>query len=559
MIEAFPLLEGRPYGGPVAMDLGPSDDAHVFERALSEAEDAVDAGSAPEIAATPLQGISSFLAQMADLATVHETESFVAVPPTLEWPNLLVANDPAFVPVQTAELPTAGLSDIQAIIDDVSAIEEVPLQLDASAALPVESPALPDIRAASADLAGWVSHPLGLHPQNAGEGDAGAAAAATRMPPELPQKGLMNDPSLLGSSGLISDPQTGQRSSEIAVADQTLQTPAGQRALMDLGGQGSDIPALDAVAKPPLTATQINLAAENSALAKVASPLPATGPGHWAQGALQGNGPEVALAVDQVREGAGTNGQAAVAALISAKPLNIWSPAASGVLGGRLRFETLNDHVLNSDTDEPDAAPQDAGETQASVLPAEPTVPPPGNAPPILTSGFDPMGWDSPAPGETGQSDMTQPATLQNDPALTGPDLGPSSARGQAELTKTTAQVIVSHAEDRAEVLLEPAELGRLRFEINQRGDGVQIVLMAERPETLELLRRNADQLLSDLKSMGFSGSELGFGSWGQESRQNEALVFDDSGGDEPAPLPPQPFGAAPLPRTATGGLDLRL
>ena len=54
MIEAFPLLEGRPYGVPVVVDLGPSDDAHVFEMALSEAEDAVDAGSAPDIAAIPL-------------------------------------------------------------------------------------------------------------------------------------------------------------------------------------------------------------------------------------------------------------------------------------------------------------------------------------------------------------------------------------------------------------------------------------------------------------------------------------------------------------------------
>ncbi len=65
------------------------------------------------------------------------------------------------------------------------------------------------------------------------------------------------------------------------------------------------------------------------------------------------------------------------------------------------------------------------------------------------------------------------------------------------------------------ELVLSPAELGQLRFEILQRGDQVQIVLSAERPETMDLLRRNGDQLLADFRNAGFAGASLDFGQWG--------------------------------------------
>ncbi len=65
------------------------------------------------------------------------------------------------------------------------------------------------------------------------------------------------------------------------------------------------------------------------------------------------------------------------------------------------------------------------------------------------------------------------------------------------------------------ELVLSPAELGHLRFEIHHRGDQVQILLSAERPETLDLLRRNSEQLLSDFRNAGFAGASLAFGGWG--------------------------------------------
>lgn len=110
------------------------------------------------------------------------------------------------------------------------------------------------------------------------------------------------------------------------------------------------------------------------------------------------------------------------------------------------------------------------------------------------------------------------------------------------------------------ELLLDPVELGKVRFELTTTGDRVQVNLSVERPETLELLRRNLDSLRSELSAAGFDASTLSFGQWG-------------SGRDDAAPAPTQltPFGddsAAPdLPPTPTPGrsiaadqgLDLRL
>ncbi len=140
---------------------------------------------------------------------------------------------------------------------------------------------------------------------------------------------------------------------------------------------------------------------------------------------------------------------------------------------------------------------------------------------------------------------------------LTPPN--PSASIAPEALSKQVAHFVVSQAADRAELLLEPAELGRLRFEITQRGEGVQVIIMAERPETLDLLRRNGDQLLGDLRSMGFTGSDLSFGSWGgQPSKQDQPELSDDLA--EPAPFSgAQVFNNTPAPRRSGDGLDLRL
>jgi hypothetical protein len=85
-----------------------------------------------------------------------------------------------------------------------------------------------------------------------------------------------------------------------------------------------------------------------------------------------------------------------------------------------------------------------------------------------------------------------------------------------------------------------------LRFEIHHRGDLVQIVLSAERPETLDLLRRNSEQLLADFRNAGFAGASLAFGGWGAgQNAGTNPQEFDQGsqsgGGNDTAQLPSSP------------------
>lgn len=111
---------------------------------------------------------------------------------------------------------------------------------------------------------------------------------------------------------------------------------------------------------------------------------------------------------------------------------------------------------------------------------------------------------------------------------------------------------------DRVEVILSPEELGRVQMDFRADGDGMRVFLTAERPETLDLLRRHADQLASELRQAGYSGASLSFGQWGQP--QGEArhggrhTTIPRAESHIPAHSP------ANSPRNSSGrGLDLRV
>jgi flagellar hook-length control protein FliK len=108
-----------------------------------------------------------------------------------------------------------------------------------------------------------------------------------------------------------------------------------------------------------------------------------------------------------------------------------------------------------------------------------------------------------------------------------------------------------------AEVLLNPAELGRIRFDLITQGDQVQVTLSVERPETLDLLRTNAEALRQEFREVGLNADMLNFGEWAQRAPPR----------DQPQAPPDQVTSAAPPLAIPTpyvkpvhaSGLDLRL
>lgn len=89
------------------------------------------------------------------------------------------------------------------------------------------------------------------------------------------------------------------------------------------------------------------------------------------------------------------------------------------------------------------------------------------------------------------------------------PQLAPPPSRQMAD-------ALVIHRGETTEILLSPEELGRVRM-VMAGPDRMQLVIWAERAETLDLLRRSADTLSADLAESGFGSSSMEFrddGDW---------------------------------------------
>jgi len=66
--------------------------------------------------------------------------------------------------------------------------------------------------------------------------------------------------------------------------------------------------------------------------------------------------------------------------------------------------------------------------------------------------------------------------------------------------------------EKTADIFLSPAELGRVRISLQSGDAGIVVSIMADRPETLDLLRRNVELLAQDFHDIGYGSAEFSFG-----------------------------------------------
>ncbi|WP_217704078.1 flagellar hook-length control protein FliK, partial [Salipiger sp. HF18] len=72
--------------------------------------------------------------------------------------------------------------------------------------------------------------------------------------------------------------------------------------------------------------------------------------------------------------------------------------------------------------------------------------------------------------------------------------------------------------DDVIELQLRPEELGHLRFRMVQGEHGLLLSISADRPETLDLLRRHVDQLARSLSDLGYGDASFSFGEGGQSN-----------------------------------------
>ena len=155
------------------------------------------------------------------------------------------------------------------------------------------------------------------------------------------------------------------------------------------------------------------------------------------------------------------------------------------------------------------------------------------------------------------------------------PNHATSSLLPAAPVFQAAAQIVASltqRPDGTTEIALSPDELGSVRLQFqadSQNPDRIVVHLGFDRPETMELFRRHADQLTEAIRSAGYAEARLDFGQAGAGSgdgtRPGWAGRNDDSAG------PPQESAGE---RTAKGaeqdglyvlrlsgvaGMDLRL
>lgn len=131
----------------------------------------------------------------------------------------------------------------------------------------------------------------------------------------------------------------------------------------------------------------------------------------------------------------------------------------------------------------------------------------------------------------------------------------PVAAQGAA-VTAQLAAAVSRSAEGTLEVRLDPQELGRVKLGLSGSSESLTVTIIAERPETLELIRRNLESFSADLADMGFAGLNFEMGT-GQQGHPVPDRDSDLAEAEAPATaeLPAHSVG----PRHSTGGMDLRL
>lgn len=124
-----------------------------------------------------------------------------------------------------------------------------------------------------------------------------------------------------------------------------------------------------------------------------------------------------------------------------------------------------------------------------------------------------------------------------------------------AAVVRQVAEGMARLSEGGVEIRLSPEELGQVRMQLVPSDTGMTVHVSADRPETLDLLRRHIDQLARDLADAGYDGASFTF-SEGGGGRQDGQPPTDRDGAhvttEDRKPT------RIPVVTGATEGLDLR-
>ncbi|MEZ5732294.1 MAG: flagellar hook-length control protein FliK [Paracoccaceae bacterium] len=130
-------------------------------------------------------------------------------------------------------------------------------------------------------------------------------------------------------------------------------------------------------------------------------------------------------------------------------------------------------------------------------------------------------------------------------------------------LGQRLAQAASQFIDRPVEVALSPEELGRVRMTIASHEGQLTMAILAERPETLDLLRRNIESLAQDFRDLGFQNLSFSFNdqpdrdpAWTRRDIASGQFERGPATAPDPVDRPTTSIGLRP---DYSGGLDLRL
>lgn len=112
---------------------------------------------------------------------------------------------------------------------------------------------------------------------------------------------------------------------------------------------------------------------------------------------------------------------------------------------------------------------------------------------------------------------------------------------------------------DSVEIALDPEELGRVQMNLKTRGDVLTLTIIAERPETVDLMRRHIDQLSSEFRQMGYVDVTFSFGGSHTGAHGDPHQGSGEAGPSSETAETDHPDTPEDRPRIAASGLDMRL
>lgn len=184
-----------------------------------------------------------------------------------------------------------------------------------------------------------------------------------------------------------------------------------------------------------------------------------------------------------------------------------------------------------------------------------------GSPDPPAAMGSRPLA--DPGPGLATSSDVPAPAVAQMAGAMPARPADPMRPAASAlPVPRQIAEAVIRMEGERAEITLAPQELGMVRIALTREADRLVVRLWVERAETLDLMRRHADELARELAAAGEDGAQLDLAFSGQDPGGGHTP--DRAAGQVPDagwPMSATAADAALAPRRIllAGHVDLRL